>query len=118
MRALLPHPVATPTALARLQIAGLDLPREPDPLREPSVDTGDSVASDASPVLTIAVAPDLTLTTGKACAQVGHAGQLALLGQWHRLRADEGRVALVLDGGFTEVAPGTATCAATFDPLS
>ena len=134
VRALLPHPVADPPpALARLQIAGLDLPRE-------SVDTDVTTGVDA-PVLTIAVAPDLALTSGKACAQVGHASQLALLEleravvlawarsghpvrvvevdaeQWRRLVTAGSGVALVRDGGFTEVAPGTVTCAATFDAL-
>jgi peptidyl-tRNA hydrolase len=137
VRALLPHPVADPPpALARLQIAGLDLskatatadrPQNPDP--------------DASPLLTIAIAPGLALTTGKACAQVGHAAQLALLqldratvltwaaaghplrvvhageAEWRRLLRSGPDVALVHDGGFTEVAPGTRTCAATFDRL-
>jgi peptidyl-tRNA hydrolase len=130
VRALLPHPVTDPPpALARLQIAGLDLPKG-STVREP--------AASASPVLTIATAPGLALTTGKACAQVGHAAQLALLeldraavlawttaghplrivepepAEWDRLLHAERDVALVQDGGFTEVAPGTITCVATF----
>lgn len=133
VRAFLPHSVAAPPPLlARLQIAGLDLPREP------AVDVG--IVDEASPVLTIATAPDLALTTGKGCAQVGHAAQLALLqldrttvlawsvaghplrvveadpDGWARLEGTDAEVALVQDGGFTEVAPGTVTCAATFDP--
>jgi peptidyl-tRNA hydrolase len=131
VRALLPHPVADPpSALGRLQITGLDLPKDP------TVTTPDA---SASPVLTIAIAPGLALTTGKACAQVGHAAQLALLeldrpavlawmtaghplrivepesAEWDRLLHAERDVALVQDGGFTEVAPGTHTCAATLD---
>jgi peptidyl-tRNA hydrolase len=129
VRALLPHPVADPPpALARLRITGLDLPKDP----------AAADAASASPLLTIATAPDLTLTTGKACAQVGHAAQLALLqldratvlawvgaghplrvveaspAEWDRLRQADRDVALVQDGGFTEVAPGTHTSAATF----
>ena len=133
VRALVPHPVADPPpALARLQISGLDLPKQSDsesPVDQPAA---------ASPILTIVIAPDLSLTTGKACAQVGHAAQLALLQldrtdvlrwaaeghplrvveataeQWQRLLDAPAGVALVQDGGFTEVAPGTRTCAATF----
>jgi peptidyl-tRNA hydrolase len=133
VRALLPHPVADPPpALARLQITGLDLPKDP---------TVTDAEALASPILTIATAPDLALTTGKACAQVGHAAQLALLqldratvfawvtagrplrivepdrAEWDRLLHADRDVALVRDGGFTEVAPGTHTCAATFDEI-
>jgi peptidyl-tRNA hydrolase len=133
VRALLPHPVADPPpALARLQITGLDLPKHP------AVADPDTVGS---PAVTIATASGLDLTTGKACAQVGHAGQLALLqldratvldwvtaghplrvvapghAEWDRLLHADRDVALVQDGGFTEVAPGTITCAATFDRI-
>ncbi|HYJ69753.1 MAG TPA: peptidyl-tRNA hydrolase [Nocardioidaceae bacterium] len=134
VRALVPHPVADPPpALARLQITGLDLPED---------STVPDVPTSESPVLTIAIAPGLAMTTGKACAQVGHAAQLALLQldratviSWvtagHPLRVVEpgktawdqllraGRdVASVQDGGFTEVAPGTHTSAATFANLT
>ncbi|MGH3478943.1 MAG: peptidyl-tRNA hydrolase, partial [Nocardioidaceae bacterium] len=137
VRALIPHPVAEPPpALARLQIAGLDLPRGPEPADETAAA---AEPGDDSPILTIAIAPGLELTTGKACAQVGHAAQLALLqldratvltwaasghplrvvdataDEWRRLLAAGPGVTLVQDGGFTEVAPGTRTCAATFD---
>lgn len=130
VRALLPHPVADPPpALARLQISGLDRPRESAPPTRPAA---------GAPILTIAIAPELRLTTGKACAQVGHAAQLALLQldrgtvlewvaaghplrvvdadaeAWARLQRAGSGVALVQDGGFTEVAPGTRTCAASF----
>ena len=78
--------------------------------------------------------PHLTLTTGKAAAQVGHAAQLALEsmspaaaaawvaegapldvdvadeGEWDHLVASSPVV--VTDGGFTEVAPGTITVVA------
>jgi peptidyl-tRNA hydrolase len=135
VRALVPHPVVDPPpALARLQISGLDLPKQPD--AEPYAPPDGS-----SPILTIVMAPGLTLTTGKACAQVGHAAQLALLQldretvlrwaadghplrvaeatarQWQRLLDAPAGVALVQDGGFTEVAPGTRTCAASFGRL-
>jgi peptidyl-tRNA hydrolase len=131
VRALLPHPVADPPpALGRLQITGLDLPKDT---------TVTDPGASASPVLTIATAPRLELTTGKACAQVSHAAQLALLqldratvlawitagdpiriveadpAAWHQLLHADDDVTLVQDGGFTEVAPGTHTCAATFD---
>ena len=137
VRALLPHPVADPPpALAKLQIAGLDLAKATAADRPPGPDP------EGSPLLTIAVAPGLALTTGKACAQVGHAAQLALLqldrstvltwsaaghplrvvdaseAEWPRLLRAGSDVALVQDGGFTEVAPGTRTCAATFDLLT
>lgn len=137
VRALLPHPVADPPpALARLQIAGLDLPKATAADEPPTSDC------DGSPLLTIATAPGLALTTGKACAQVGHGAQLALLqldretvlawaaaghplrvveageAEWQRLLQAGSGVALVQDGGFTEVAPGTRTCAVTFERLS
>ncbi|GAB3404646.1 peptidyl-tRNA hydrolase [Flindersiella endophytica] len=129
VRALLPHPVSEPPAtVAKLQVAGLDLEADPDWEPLPATDLQ----------LTILLAPGLTLTTGKACAQVGHAAQLALLeldeamvAEWVtagfplRVRAAESSVwqqllrgrlpaAVVRDAGFTEVAPGTFTCAATF----
>ncbi len=141
VRALLPHPVADPPpALARLQITGLDLPKGSASAGAVDSAAGGVVGS-ASPVLTIATAPELALTTGKACAQVGHAAQLALLqldratviawataghpvrvveadrAGWDRLALADRGVAVVQDGGFTEVPPGTRTCAATFDAI-
>jgi peptidyl-tRNA hydrolase len=132
VRALLPHPVSEPPAtVAKLQVSGLDLEVDPDWEPLPT----------SQPRLTILLAPGLTLTTGKACAQVGHAAQLALLeldeatvGEWAtadfplRVQAAESPVwqqllrgrllaAVVRDAGFTEVAPGTFTCAATFAEL-
>jgi peptidyl-tRNA hydrolase len=141
VRALLPYPVnAPPAELARLQIAGLDLPKAPAP-NDPSSDKTADETAGTTAVLTIATAPDLSLTTGKACAQVGHAAQLALLqldretvlawatgghpvrvvrsraADWKELLRADARVALVRDGGLTEVPPGTRTCAATFDRI-
>lgn len=80
--------------------------------------------------------PHLTLTTGKAAAQVGHASQLlwqslpgdaahawvhdgAPLDVWRADRADWERLlatapVVVTDGGFTEVPPGTVTVVAAF----
>lgn len=130
VRALLPHPVAEPpAAVAKLQVAGLTLEPGESPTPEPT-----------GLALTIAQAPRVELSTGKAAAQLAHAAQLALLqlewstvrawldvgvplritdverDQWTRLLASTG-VAVVHDAGFTEVEPGTATCAATFGPV-
>lgn len=135
VRALLPHRVAAPpVVVSKLQVAGLDLEADP----ELALDV-EPVDADG-PVLTIAVAPGLAMTTGKACAQVGHAAQLGLIEldrdlvwawasggfalrlvsnaeAWKRLGDRKVRAAVVRDAGFTEVAPGTVTCAATFDQL-
>lgn len=126
---LLPTPAAAPpAAVAKLQVSGLEL---------------DTAATDRpvldSRSLRVFLAPQVTMSTGKASAQVGHAAQLALLtlprkdvlaflaagapirvdvarpSAWAALTAP-GRhdVAVVADAGFTEVAPGTVTCLATF----
>jgi peptidyl-tRNA hydrolase len=92
----------------------------------------------SAPLLSIVLAPSVPMTTGKACAQVGHAAQLAMLeldldlvlawtaagfplrvvagtpAYWARIRSGDVRAALVQDAGYTEVEPGTHTCAATF----
>jgi len=130
VRALLPHPVRqAPLEVAMLQVAGLDLAADPE--RQP----GPFPPSTSGPVLTILLAPDLRLSTGKACAQVGHAAQLALLhldqalswaaadfpvrivestpDQWAWVTRHVAAV-VVRDAGYTEVTPGTQTCAATF----
>ncbi len=66
VRALLPGPVDAQDRLVdRLQIAGTHLP-----------DAGPTASHDA--VVTIEVNPDVEMTTGKLCAQCGHAAQLAL----------------------------------------
>lgn len=136
VRALLPHPVQqTPAEVARLQVAGLALAADP----------GRRVTqfppSASGPVLTVLLAPGLGLSTGKACAQVGHVAQLALLQldsglvlawaaadfplrileatprQWSYVTEGGVPAAIVQDAGYTEVTPGTRTCAATFATL-
>lgn len=140
VRALLPHAVSDPPIpVAKLQVSGLTLP---DDLTEPTdADVDDTTAPNES-TLVIALAPGLSLSTGKAAAQVAHAAQLAALqlepntvrawlragvplrltpvgrATWARLLAMDSGVAVVHDAGFTEVEPGTATCVAIFDRLS
>lgn len=68
-RAFLPGPVRPlPSELAKLQVAGTDLPLE-DPADGPE-------DPDPTEVL-IGLNPHITMTTGKAAAQSGHAAQLA-----------------------------------------
>ena len=116
-----------PADLARLQVSGTDLddPRTPG---EPAAGT---------PVLWLN--PQLPMTTGKAMAQAGHGAQLAwwelppraraawldrdldlavraaVTGQWEKLLASG--LPVVTDGGFTEVAPGSATVVADHPAL-
>jgi peptidyl-tRNA hydrolase len=111
-----------PADLARLQVSGTDLD-DPGPPGEPAPGT---------PVLWLN--PELPMTAGKAMAQAGHGAQLAWweLGpssrcewlerdfdlavrvagkeQWAELLVSG--LPVVTDGGFTEVAPGSATVVA------
>jgi peptidyl-tRNA hydrolase len=116
-----------PADLARLQVSGTDFddPRTPG---EPAAGT---------PVLWMN--PELPMTAGKAMAQAGHGAQLAWWGlpprarsewqdhdfdlavrvadkeQWAELLASG--LPVVTDGGFTEVAPGSATVVADHPAL-
>jgi peptidyl-tRNA hydrolase len=128
LRVFPPVPVDDwPADLARLQVAGTDLddPRTPG---EPAAGT---------PVLWLN--PELPMTTGKAMAQAGHGAQLAwwelspraraawldrdlglavraaATGQWAKLLTSG--LPVVTDGGFTEVAPGSATVVADHPAL-
>ena len=116
-----------PADLARLQVSGTDL-ADPLPPGQPPAGT---------PVLWLN--PALPMTAGKAMAQAGHAAQLAWwelsprtrcewLGldfelavrtageeQWAELLASG--LPVVTDGGFTEVAPGSATVVADHPAL-
>jgi peptidyl-tRNA hydrolase len=116
-----------PGELAKLQVAGTDFddletPAEPGPDR---------------PVLWLN--PELPMSAGKSMAQVGHGVQLAWWeleprdrsrwedlefdlavrvaapGQWKELLASG--LPVVTDGGFTEVAPGSATVVADHPAL-
>lgn len=114
-RAFVPGPVTeVPAEIARLQVGGTDLERDEEPKPAP-----------APPYALVALNPDVTMTTGKAAAQSGHAAHLLLrtVGAWPGLRVrvvEPGDWALtvaeadavVRDGGFTEVAPGTMTAVA------
>ena len=119
---------AWPKDLARLQVSGTDL----DDAEAPA-----PIEPGTLPVLWLN--PELEMTAGKAMAQVGHAAQIA----WWRLTdaqrkewadtgfalavrtapkdawpalADSGRP-LVLDAGFTEIAPGSCTVVADLPVL-
>ncbi|WP_346659581.1 peptidyl-tRNA hydrolase [Brevibacterium permense] len=62
-----PGPVEPlPSELKKLQVGGTEFP-----------DEGESSVPAAEAVVTIELSPELTLTTGKAAAQCGHAAQLA-----------------------------------------
>jgi peptidyl-tRNA hydrolase len=115
VRAFVPGPVTeVPPEVARLQVGGTDLDREDEPKPPPE-----------PPYALITLNPAVTMTSGKAAAQCGHAAQLLLraAGPWTGLRVRVARPAgwrravaeadvSVRDGGFTEVAPGTMTAVA------
>ncbi|MBF5083713.1 hypothetical protein F1641_19130 [Quadrisphaera sp. INWT6] len=134
VRAFAPHPRDdAPKVLRDLQVGGLELtdPSERDHGRPPP---------SSGPVLTVRLAPGVSMSTGKAVAQVGHAAQLALERLDRRtvlawlegadpdvatglgVRVVEGGPVLpasrrvdVRDAGYTEVAPGTVTVSAGFE---
>ncbi|GAB2478457.1 peptidyl-tRNA hydrolase [Jatrophihabitans fulvus] len=111
-----------PPELARLQVGGTELD---DPEPPPAAGPG-------SPL--VLLSPRVPLTAGKAMAQAAHAAQLAwrtlgpdARGRWREagfplaVRDTDGAgwdaavaagAVVVHDGGFTEVAPGTATALA------
>ncbi|GAA2575178.1 hypothetical protein SMC26_30930 [Actinomadura fulvescens] len=122
VRAFVPGPVSdVPPQIAKLQVAGLDLASDEDPKPPPE-----------PPYAAVALNPDITITTGKAAAQCGHAAQLLLrqaaqadIEAWLSggLRVHLTRdipwhdcvrhaTVAVRDGGFTEVPPGTMTAIA------
>jgi len=117
-----------PGDLAKLQVSGTDF-ADPEPPGEPAAGT---------PVLWLN--PELPMTAGKAMAQAGHGAQLLWWGlgprdrcewaeadfdlavrtaasreQWAGLLASG--LPVVTDGGFTEVAPGSATVVADHPAL-
>ncbi|HEU5158835.1 MAG TPA: peptidyl-tRNA hydrolase [Streptosporangiaceae bacterium] len=131
VRAFVPAPVTrVPPELARLQVAGLDLPDE-------SGDAGDSGKSSETPppmppYAAIALNPAVRMSTGKAAAQCGHVAHLlvrqaaepdrsAWIAAGARVhlvrvaggeawaRAVAGAAVTVRDAGFTEVPAGTMT---------
>lgn len=123
VRVFAPHPRdQVPALLKPLQVGGLDL-GDPEGFEVPGPDG----------VLTIRLTPGVTMTTGKAAAQVGHAAQLAFeqlsaerVAPWRAsgfpVRVVTGAPVLpathrvdVRDGGFTEVAPGAVTASAGFE---
>lgn len=125
VRALVPGPVdPLPRELARLPLTGSEVPE---------VGPAERGLTVAGPVL-IAICPTPALSLGKAVAAAGHAAQLALISMPARRRgvwaADGFPVAVahpgprgwadlmdaapvrVVDGGLTEVEPGTTTALA------
>lgn len=126
VRAFVPGPVTrVPPELAKLQIAGLDLPEDPAGADDPP----------DPPYAAIALNPGVPMTTGKAAAQCGHAAHLLVrlaaepdrsswlaAGAPARVvrpkgaeawsRAVAGAAVAVRDAGFTEVPAGTMTAVA------
>jgi peptidyl-tRNA hydrolase len=126
VRAFVPGPVTRVSPeLAKLQVAGLDLPEDP---------SGTDDAPDP-PYAVIALNPNVRMSTGKAAAQSGHAAHLLVrlaaepdrsawlaAGAPVRIihpkdaeawsRAVAGAAVAVRDAGFTEVPAGTMTAVA------
>jgi peptidyl-tRNA hydrolase len=126
VRAFVPGPVTrVPPELARLQVAGLDLPDDPAAAQ----------AAPEPPYAEIALNPKVRMSTGKAAAQSGHAAHLLVrlaaepdLPAWLAAgapvrivspghakawsRAVAGAAVAVRDAGFTEVPAGTMTAVA------
>jgi len=139
VRAFAPHPRDdAPKVLRDLQVGGLEL-TDPD---APDRDRGlpEHPHAPTVPVLTVRLAPGVSMSTGKAVAQVGHAAQLAMerldraavlawleaadpdVATGLTVRVVEGAPVLpaalrvdVRDAGYTEVAPGTVTVSAGFE---
>lgn len=128
-RAFVPSAVSdVPAPIKKLQISGTDLDKD-----------NEATAPLTPGVPLIALNADLTMTTGKAAAQVGHGSMLLAAGQseewaaeWAKaefrlqvrelpaavlreLAAREDAV-VVRDAGFTEVAPDSATVVAVANP--
>jgi len=110
-----PHPIdETPELIRKLQVANLELHRTHEPVR-----------GTANRGLSLAVNPDLNMTTGKSMAQIGHATQLAIfnssidtLNAWKAEKfsatltswdATNVWTAEVQDAGFTEIPEGSFT---------
>jgi hypothetical protein len=116
-----------PPDLARLQVSGTDF------------DDGEPPDAPAAETPVLWMNPELPITAGKAMAQAGHGAQLAWWGLSSRTRSEwrdldfalavrvagAGRwgellasgLPVVTDGGFTEVAPGSATVVADHPAL-
>lgn len=138
-----------PKELSRLQVSGTDLtdpqpadlqPADPEPADPRPADATAAEAAAPSPELPVLwLNPHVTMTSGKAMAQAGHAAQLA----WWELDAEQRAVwrdsgfalavrtaepdaweklaasglPVVRDAGFTEIAPGSCTVAADHPAL-
>jgi peptidyl-tRNA hydrolase len=133
VRSFVPGPVTqVPPELAKLQVAGLDLEDHPD---DDGADDGSddgAIKPPEHPYASMALNPDVRMSTGKAAAQCGHAAHLLLrqaaepgLSTWivsglrvHLVRGETWRrcvdraTVAVRDAGFTEVPPGTMTAIA------
>jgi peptidyl-tRNA hydrolase len=125
-----------PEDLARLQVSGTDLADPP----VPEAPAGGGAPAEPEPgAVVLWLNPGLPMTAGKAMAQAGHGAQLAWWGLeardrslWRDLDFDlrvrtaardrwdellDSGLPVVTDGGFTEVAPGSATVVADHPAL-